>query len=328
MSISIITTGGTITQVLGGPELRHLGGTELVSGLPEGFGTMAAVEVEDLMDLPSTFVGPDEMLRIAAAVRRHIERDDVDGVVVTHGTATIEETIYFVDLVVDSTKPIVFTGAQRFPGTAGYDGHRNLRDAITVACTPSLAGAGAVLVFDGEIHAAREVAEVHPTATAGFQSLDSGPIGRVDLDRVVVTRVPLRERASHQVREPLARVDLLTCYAGMSADVVRAVGALGGPGLVVAGMTSGAVPPALMPALRDLMERGTVVVLTTRCASGRVVRRSGALYDGVTGYGSDLDALGIALTDLAPLKARCRLLVLLSAGLAREEVRRLMDTAA
>jgi L-asparaginase len=327
LSISIITTGGTITQVLGGPELRHLRGAELMSGLAESPG-VTAVEVEDLLDVPSTFIGSAEMLRIAAAVRRHVERDDVDGVVVTHGTATIEETIYFVDLVVESTKPIVFTGAQRFPGTAGYDGHRNLRDAITVASTRGLAGAGPVLVFDGEIHTAREVAEVHSTASGGFQSLGSGPIGRVELDQVQVTRMPLREGAVYQVRTPLARVDLLTCYAGISADVVRAVGALGGSGLVVAGMTSGAVPPALVSTLRDLMQGGMVVALATRCPSGRVVRRSGALYDGVAGYGSDLEALGIALTDLPGLKARCRLLVLLSADLEREEVRRLMDTAA
>jgi L-asparaginase len=328
LSIAIITTGGTITQVLGGSELRHLHGAELLSGLsPEAEG-MPAVDVHDLMDLPSTYVGPDEMLRIAEAVRRQLGRDDVEGVVVTHGTATIEETVYFVDLVVETIKPVVFTGAQRFPGTAGYDGHRNLRDAITVARTPSLAPAGVMLVFDGEIHTAREVVEFHPTSTAGFRSLDTGPIGRVDLDRVVLTRMPLRDGAIHQPRTPLARVDMLTCYAGMSGDVVHAVGALGGGGLVVNGMTSGAVPPAVVPALQDLINNGTVVVLSTRCPAGRVVRRSGATYDRVVGYGTDLERLGIALTDLPGLKARCRLLVLLSAGLERDAVHQLMDTAA
>ncbi len=328
MSIAIITTGGTITQVLGGSELRHLRGAELLSGLPLEAGGMPAVDVQDLMNVPSTYVGSEEMLRIAEAVREQLARDHVQGVVVTHGTATIEETIYFVDLVVEATKPIVFTGAQRFPGTAGYDGHRNLRDAITVAATPGIASAGAVLVFDGEIHAAREVAEVHPTATGGFQSLDAGPIGRVDLDRVVVTRMPIHDQTVYQPRSPLARVDLITCYAGMSGDTVRAVGGLGAGGMVVAGMTSGAVPPALVPALEDLMHSGTVVALSTRCASGRVVRRSGPPYDGVDGYGSDLERIGIALTDLPGLKARCRLSVLLSSGFGRDAVRRLMDTAA
>jgi L-asparaginase len=328
LSIAIITTGGTITQVLGGSELRHLRGAELLSGLPTGAVGMPDVDVDDLMDLPSTYVGPEEMLRIADAVRLQLARRDVEGVVVTHGTATIEETIYFVDLVVESTKPIVFTGAQRFPGTAGYDGYRNLRDAIAVASTPSLADAGAVLVFDGQIHASREVAEVHPTATAGFQSLDTGPIGHIDMDRVVCTRMPVRERAVFQAHTPLARVDLITCYAGMSGDVVQSVGGLGGAGLVVAGMTSGAVPPAIVPALRDLIEHGTVVALSTRCPSGRVVRRSGSTYDGVVGYGTDLERLGIALTDLSGLKARCRLVVLLSAHLERAAVHRLMDTAA
>jgi L-asparaginase len=327
VSVSVITTGGTITQLLGGPELRHIGGSELLAGLPEGTGGMPVVEVEDLMDLPSTHIGPDEMLRIADAVRRHLERDDVEGIVVTHGTATIEETIYFVDLIVKPVKPIVFTGAQRFPGSAGYDGHRNLHDAILAASSPALAGVGAVLVFDGEIHAARDVGEVHPSSTAGFQSLGFGPIGRVDLDRVVVTRTPRRDSATYQVRPPMARVDLLTCYAGMSGDVVHAVCELGAPGLILQGMTSGGIPPGLLTVLRDVMERGTVVALTTRCPSGRVVRRSGDLYDGVSGWGTDLARLGIALTDLAGLKARCRLIVLLSAGIHREAVRQLMDTA-
>jgi L-asparaginase len=286
------------------------------------------LSIHDVMDVPSTYVGPEEMLRIAEAVTQQIARDEIEGVVVTHGTATIEETIYFVELVVDSTKPIVFTGAQRFPNTAGYDGHRNLRDAITVARTSAVAAAGPVLVFDGEIHAAREVAEIHPTSTSGFRSLDSGPIGRVDLDQVVLTRMPQRESATYRVQAPLARVDLLTCYAGMSGDVVRAVGALGGGGLVIAGMTSGAVPPALVPELELLISAGTAVALSTRCPSGRVVRRTDAAYDGVTGYGSDLARLDIALTDLSALKARCRLLVLLSAGLDAAEVHRLMDTAA
>jgi L-asparaginase len=324
----IITTGGTITQVLGASRVRHLGGADLLAGLPEQGGMLSAVEVEDLMDLPSTHIGPDEMLRIAEAVQRQIGRHDVDGVVVTHGTGTLEETIYFVDLVVHATKPVVFTGAQRFPGAAGYDGHRNLQDAITAASSSALAHAGAVLVFDGEIHAARDVAEIHPSDTAGFRSLDSGPIGRVDLGRVVVTRTAIRDEAGYDLRSPLQSVDLLTCYAGMPGEVVRAVADLGAPGLVIQGMTSGGIPPALVPVLREVMDRGTVVALTTRCPSGRVLRRSGALYDGVAGYGTDLERLGVALTDLPGLKARCRMLVLLSSGLDRDAVHQAMDTAA
>lgn len=328
MSISVITTGGTITQVLGGSELRHLHGADLLAGLSDSAGVMPTVEVDDLFDLPSTYIGPDDMVRIAEAVRRHVARDDVDGVVVTHGTATIEETVYFVDLLVDATKPVVFTGAQRFPGTPGYDGHRNLRDAIVAANSPQLAGAGAVIVFDGEIHAARDVAEVHPSATGGFQSLEFGPLGKVELDRAVVMRMPRGAHETYRVQPPLARVDLLTCYAGMSGDIVSAVAGLGARGLILEGMTSGAIPPGAVAAVRDAMEQGIVVALTTRCASGRVIRRSGAVYEGVQGWGTDLGRLGVALTDLAGLKARYRLIVLLSSGLDRDAAHRAMDTAA
>jgi L-asparaginase len=328
--VRVITTGGTIAQLLGDKEARHMSGTHLVEALakPAEFSESLDVEVqvEDLFDLPSTYIGADEMLVIAGRVAVAAADPAVQGVVVTHGTATLEETIYFVEIVVAASKPVVFTGAQRFPQSLGYDGSRNLQHAITVAASPAAAETGAVLVMDGEIHAARDVGELQPSSSGGFQSLAYGPIGRVEAGTVTIGRMPIRDSPVANVRSPLARVDLLTTYAGMSGDVPLAVGALGAQGLVIQGMTTGAVPQGISSALGELAERGIVVAVCTRCPAGGVLHRS-ALYGGVTGYGPDLDRLGVVLTDLSGVKARCRLIALLSSGLPVDETRDRMRSA-
>jgi L-asparaginase len=305
-------------------------GTQLVEALANSAefseSPNSDIEVEDLFDLPSTNIGADEMLAIAERVAVAMADSAVQGVVVTHGTATLEETIYFVEIVAAPSKPVVFTGAQRFPQSLGYDGSRNLQHAITVAASPALADAGAVLVMDGEIHAARDVRELQPSSSGGFQSLGYGPIGRVEGGNVTIGRMPVRETPVTNVRAPLARVDLLTTYAGMSGDVLLAVGALGASGLIIEGMTTGAVPPGIAPAIEELVDRGVVVAVGTRCPAGGVLRRS-ALYGGVTGYGPELDRLGVVLTDLSGVKARCRLIALLSSGMPVTEVRACMRAA-
>lgn len=330
MAVRVITTGGTIAQLLGEGEAQHVSGTKLVEALAGAaeFGGKLDVEVqvEDLFDLPSTYIGTDEMLVIADRVAAAAADPAVEGVVVTHGTATLEETVYFVEIVAGASKPVVFTGAQRFPQSLGYDGNRNLEHAITVAATPAVADAGAVLVMDGEIHAARDVGELQPSASGGFQSLGYGPIGRVELGKVKLGRMPVRDTPVPNVQRPLARVDLLTTYAGMPGDVVLAVGGLGARGLVIEGMTTGAVPREIAPAIGELAERGIVVAVGTRCPAGGVLHRP-ALYGGVTGYGPDLDRLGVVLTDLSGVKARCRLTALLSSGLTVEIVRDRMCSA-
>ncbi len=324
MTVRVITTGGTIAQLLGEGEARHVPGTDLLEVLAKS-GEFSAdldvdIEVEDLFDLPSTYIGAAEMLVIAQRVAAAAAEPDVQGVVVTHGTATMEETVYFVEIVAAPAKPVVFTGAQRFPQSLGYDGYRNLAHAIAAAASPALAAAGALLVMDGEIHPARDVGEVHPSASGGFGSLPYGPIGRVEAGRVRLGRMPVRDAPVPGVHSPLARVDLLTTYAGMTGDVVLAVAGLGAGGLVIDGMTTGAVPPGIVPAVTELVERGVVVAVGTRCPAGGVLHRS-ARYGGVTGYGPELDRLGVVLTDLSGVKARCRLTALLSAGLPAGAVR-------
>jgi L-asparaginase len=317
--VRVLTTGGTIAQRLGEQTARHVPGSDLMAALADaaepGAPAPAQVQTEDLFDLPSTYLGPGEMLVIAERVAQAAADPEVTGVVVTHGTATMEESVYFIDIVSGAAKPVVFTGAQRFPQSLGYDGYRNLAHAITVAQAPAARGLGTVLVMDGEIHAARDVTEIHPSSAGGFHSVGYGPIGRVESGQVVIGRQPVRDSPVPGVRRPLARVDLLTTYAGMTGDVLLAVAELGAGGIVLDGMTTGAVPVGLVAAVRELVQGGIVVAVGTRCPGGGVLRR-GDLYRGVAGYGPDLDDLGVVLTGLSGVKARLRLTALLSSGLS------------
>lgn len=324
MPVRVITTGGTIAQVLGEEQVRHSPGAQLLAALREAAGDgaeiTAEITVEDLFDLPSTHIGAGQMLDIAERVAAAAADPAVTGVVVTHGTATMEESIYFTEIVAAPAKPVVFTGAQRFAQSLGYDGQRNLAHAITVAADPAAAQAGTVLVMDGEIHAARDVAELHPSATGGFGSLAYGPVGRVESGQVTLGRKVIRDAPVPGVRRPLARVDLITTYAGMSGDVVLAVAGLGARGLVIQGMTTGAIPVGIVEAVTELVGRGVIVAVCTRCPAGGVLHRS-ARFGGVAGYGPDLEGLGVVLTDLSGVKARLRLMALLSADLPAQAVR-------
>lgn len=325
--IRLITTGGTIAEAEAEVGRAHWNGQRLLSALRAlGKVELPEVEVVDLMDVPSTFLGPQEMYEIGAAVRSAYGDVAVQGVVITHGTATLEETAYFTELLVDSEKPIVFTGALLTPDVLGYDGSANLWDAISTAASPSARGKGVLVAMHGEIHAARDVVKGHPTALDAFRSPEFGPLGRVTRGRVRFYRTPILEEHI-PATPPLARVDLLTCYAGMSADVIRAVAGLRPQGLVLQAMGSGTVPPAVAGALGDLVTGGIVVVATTRCAEGRVEWKP---PEGkrVAGYAYHLKELGVVFSDLPGLKARLKLIALLSAGATPDQIEQRMVTVA
>ncbi len=326
MTVLLIATGGSIAEYFEGGAIRHADGTDLVQTVMRGNQLSEPVETVDLMAVPSTWMTPTDMYEIGEAVRRACADPDVTGVVVTHGTATMEETAFWVDLVIDGEKPVALTGSQRYPGTHGYDGYRNIQDALLLAASPAARGLGCVVVMDGEIHAARDVTKAHPTSMAGFRSPLWGPLGRIDFGKVQLERAITARRDVLSPRLPLPRVDLLTCYAGMTGDVIDAVLALGGAGLVLESMTSGGITRDMVGAVKSAVDRGVVVAISSRCADGRVMRRS-ASDAGIEGYAFDLQQLGVALSELQAPKARLRMIALLSSDATRPDVFRRMDTA-
>ena len=316
--IKIISTGGTIAESPGEGDRFHLSARQLVAGLGPAFRSLE-VETVDLMDVPSTFMRPQDMLEIGAAIDTALADRRVSGVVVTHGTATMEETAFCVDATRSPGKPVVFTGALLTPGEVGYDGLMNLADAIVTAASPASNGLGVMVVMNGEIHAARDVVKMHASALSSFRSPEFGPLGRVDRGHVHYARRPSVRTVPLSPKGPPAPVRLLTCYAGIGGDELDALAA-GAEGLVLQGMGSGTAPPWLVDTLAKLVREGVAVVLTSRCAEGRVLthipeRRA------VAGYPETLYAVGVIPSWLPGLKARLKLSLALASGASAAELK-------
>lgn len=284
-----MATGGTIASAPGargsvaGLSARHLLGAIT---LPDG----VAVEAEQLFQVNSFALTIGQMGELARRVRSAIADPAVDGVVVTHGTDTMEESAFLLSLVLDPATPVVFTGSQRTPDLPGADGARNLRDAITVAADAAATGLGTVVVFDGAIWAAAGTRKAHTLDTAAFDS-EWGPVGSVAHG---VVSLPARP-AGHPLL-PLAldaatpaRVDIVPSYPGADTVALDAVIRAGAAGIVLEGMGAGNVGRPLADAVAALVADGIPVILSTRVARGEVA----AIYGG--GGGADLLAAGVIL---------------------------------
>ena len=272
--VKLLTTGGTISTVHD-PEVRRtrpaLSGSDLLQSIGGAPG-VDEIDVEELFRLPSWAFGPAEMYRLALAARDAAASGAYDGVVVTHGTTTLEFSAFLADLYLDVERPVVFTGAMREADVPDADGPRNLRDALRVAASPEARGKGVLVCLNGTILAARDAAKLHRTAVQAFEGLD-GPVGYVDGDLVAFYRQPLRRRAFRHPIEPA--VALIKAYPAAGREVVDAVVAAGAQGLVVEGLPgAGGVPYGMQEGLRDAVRRGVVLALASRAPRGRVLPQS------------------------------------------------------
>lgn len=243
-------------------------------------------------------------------------RPDVQGIVITHGTASLEETAWFLDLVLRCPLPVVLVGAQRPPNTAGSDAAPNLRAALAVAAAPAARDLGVLVVMDNYIHGARDVRKTSNFALDAFESGEFGPLGRVDADATVV----LRRRPSLPNRHaaPLAgalacdappRVDLALSYAGADGTAIDAFVRAGARAIVSVGMPPGRCTPAEREALRKAVAAGVLVVQSSRAPRGAVVAQQYNRADGIVSGG-----------DLAPNKLRILLMAALGAGIAHAAI--------
>ena len=309
-TVVVVSTGGTIAM-RPDPETGKLvpavSGEELVEMLawPEA----PPLELDDFIRVPSFDVHGTLALSLARRVIEHAGRRDLAGVVVAHGTDTMEESVFLIDRLLDSDVPVVLTGAQRGADEADTDGPRNLRDAIRAASTAEARGRGALIAFAGELHAAREARKVHTSALRAFASPGHGPIGVVDGERVVFQRRAER-RPPLPVPTELAPVDLIRLYAGSDARFVRAAVDAGASAVVLEGTGRGNANDQVVEGVRDAVARGVTVAVCSRCAAGRVEPVYGR------GGGRDLVEAGALFAgDLAGPKARVLLQIALGAGL-------------
>ncbi len=279
----------------------------------ENFSTVASFNM--------TLAFADGLVR---RLRELLDRPEVGGVVVTQGTDTMEETSFLAGFLIDSEKPLVFTGAQLAHDHPQSDGPRNLIDAIRAAAAEETRGLGPMVCFNGELHGAREVTKVHTSAVETFQSYHHGALGIVDGDRVIVYRRP--NIRLHLRPERLdKRVEILKAAIGADGKMVDAVCQMGIGGLVVEAFGRGNVSAEFGQALARACRSGLPVVITSRCPIGRV----SPVYGGGGGGGRDLeDAGAIFAGDLKGPKARLLLIAALGDPAARDRVRELFNTFA
>jgi len=306
--VCVITTGGTISMrydpALGGA-VPAVSGDELLQMVP-GVDKVADLELSEFSNVPSCHLTPATMFDLCHVIQKTIDRPDIDGVVVTHGTDALEETAYMADLWVATDKPLVFTAAMRNNSEIGADGPRNILASVRVASCEDARGAGAMVVFNSRILAARDTIKMHTSNLDAFRSPMLGPIGNIDDDRVVIFR---RSLVRQQLRPDriVANVDLMRVYGGMDSELIFWSLDRGNRGLVIEAMGQGNVPPAIMPGLRRWLDAGRPVVLVSRCPEGRALDTYA--YDG---GGKQLHNIGVIFgEDLTGQKARIKLMLAL-----------------
>lgn len=301
--VLVIATGGTISN-LGGDSRRT--GDELVAAIP-ALADVAVVSVEQFSNIASGAITHDHWRRLAQRVTSALQGADAPaGIVITHGTDTMEETAYFLDLTVSTCSPIVLTGAMRQANAVGADGPANLLNAVRIAAAPQARNHGALIAMNDEIFRARDATKTDASRMDAFEAPNVGPVGVADPDSVAFLRPALTRgcRAPFDMASlgELPRVDVIYAHINADSVLVDAAVAAGARGLVVAGVGRGGMPPALQRAVRRAVERGVMVAVSSRTGAGRVAQVFNS--DSLSGSGRMF-----AAQELNPQKARIVLLL-------------------
>src|SRR5436189_1855959 len=325
--VAVIGTGGTISSVGRDPldvweymdHSKKLEADELVAEVPE-LAVVADVVPVRHRAIGSPAITPKDWLELNVLVHEVIAREAVEGVVITHGTATLEETAYFLNLTAKVDVPIVLVGAQRPFSGLSSDARMNLVSAVRVAGAPEARGLGVLVLLNDEIQAARDVTKSSTLRLETFRSHDLGMLGYADPDgRVAIYRRPSRRHAPDtefdvRGRTELARVDIAASYAGADGTAIRAFVAAGARAIVAASLPPGVTTPGETDALVEARRRGVLVVLSSRAGSGRVLPRT------------VLRERGFVVADnLNPQKARVLAMLALTRTDDVAEVQRMFD---
>jgi L-asparaginase len=307
-AVAIITTGGTIAMSpdeQAGGAVPTLSGEALVAAVPE-LRELAHLRVLPLCNIDSRDMTPELWLAQARLLSKTLADPDIVGVVITHGTDTMEESAYFLDRTLTSDKPVVLTGAQRDATARDADGPRNLLNAVRQVLDPQAGGRGVTITLNGRILAARNVTKIHASNVAAFGAGHYGQLGEIDGEGITWLNRPERSEPL-PLPDRLPRVDLVACYPGADGSLIDAAVETGARGIVVAGYGLGNVNRPTFEAIKRARQRGIAVVLTTRVAAGRVYPAYGG-----EGGGSSMRQLGVVFAnDLSPWKARIVLMLTL-----------------
>ena len=304
----IIFTGGTIAMKV--DPLLHaaipaLNSKEIISMI-DNIEEIVDVESINFGNLPSPHILPSHMMEISKIINNNIYREDISGVIITHGTDTLEETAYFLDLIIDQEKPIIIVGAMRNNSELGYDGSSNLSAAICIAISSKSLGKGVLVVMNNEVNAAGEVVKTHTLSLDTFKSPEFGPLGIVDNDEVIFYRDIVKKKhiSTEKIEEKVA---LIKVVSGMESDIIDFYINTGYKGIVLEALGRGNIPPQMISGVKKAIASNIPIVMVSRCHTGRVLDSYG--YEG---GGKHLRDLGVIFGGNLPgHKARIQLMLIL-----------------
>ena len=323
-NVMVLATGGTIAGT-GATSTTTIGYTaatvaveRLIAAVPE-LKNVATVKGEQVFQIASENINNDYWLKLAKRVNSLLAQKDVDGIVVTHGTDTIEETAYFLNLVVKSRKPVVIVGAMR-PSTAlSADGPINLYNAVLLAGSNDAAGKGVLVVLNDQINAAREVTKTNTSTLDTFKAPELGLLGYMQDNRPIFYRQSTRKHTSDtefdvMQLDVLPQVDIVYGYANVNRIAVDAFKAAGAKGIIYAGTGDGSLADSVRPALVEARKKGIIIVRSSRVGQG-IVARNGEDND---------DQLDLIVSDtLNPQKARILLMLALTKTINTKDIQRI-----
>lgn len=310
--IVMLSTGGTIASkrnpetgllsagVFSGEELSNM------CDLPANID----VEVQSVFQIPSNHMTFEHLFTLKEKIEEVFKRKDIDGVVVTHGTDTSEETAYFLDLVISDVRPVVVTGSQRGPTVLGTDAFVNLRQAILLAAHPESRNTGTIVLFNERIFSARYVQKKHASNVDGFTSFGYGYLGIVDQEKVSFYQKPVK-RETYSIQNQLPNVELVKCTLGSDGKFIDCAVEYGAKGIIIEAPGRGHAHPNILESVKKAVAKGVLVILTSSTEEGEVK----TVYD-FPGSAWSLQNEGVLLaSDYDGKKARIKLAVLLAAGI-------------
>ncbi|MFJ7725529.1 asparaginase [Neobacillus sp. NPDC097160] len=312
--VVLLTTGGTIASKpnkdSGKLASGAITGEELAAmcNLPKDI----EVIVDSVFQKASIHITFEDLVFLKNKIEDYFKDEAVSGVVVTHGTDTMEETAYFLDLTINDYRPVVVTGSQRSPEDLGSDVYINLRHAIYSACSSDLEMSGTVVVFNERIFAARYVKKEHASNIQGFNAFGFGYLGIIDNDRVHVFQKPIK-REHYELKSSIPQVEIIKCYIGADGKFIKAAIEAGVGGIVLEGVGRGQVAPKMMEEIEKAIKKGIKLVITTSAEEGSVY----TTYD-YEGSAYDLYKKGVILgSDNDSKKARIKLAVAMASGMEK-----------
>lgn len=307
-NILIVFTGGTFSMMIDektGGAVPRFSGKELLRKIPEA-KKFAKITCYDFGKYPGPHMTPELMFKLSRTINKLLSKNKFDGVIVTHGTDTLEETAYLLDLTIKTETPIVVIGSMKNSSEENWDGPQNLIDAIHVCLNPNCKNIGVLVCLNGEINAASEVTKIYTEQIDSFRSLDFGALGFVEDSKVILNRLP-RKLETIKTKKIITNVDLLTVYAGMDEKFFRYSAQSNVRGLVVEALGVGNVPPPAFEGIKYVTEKNIPVVLVSRCPAGETLD----IYS-YPGAGKWLNKIGVIFADyLNGQKARIKLMLAL-----------------